>query len=126
MLIYSGTENFVSVICASIPVLRPLWSRILRREASSSGGSRPFRSYEMDRISKDPENALGSSYTGGRGILETKVFTSNSHDNAVPDNASDETILRDTWEHNHKTGNVVRKTEISVSYSGDGPNTRRM
>ena len=91
MLIYSGTENFVSAICASIPVLRPLYIRL--RGYGSSGDSYPHRSYQMNGFgSQDAETALGGG--GDReGRMATKIFAGGGDANRVTgDNASEETI----------------------------------
>ena len=115
MLIYSGTENFVSVMCASIPVLRPLYNKVVRGYGSSAeNSSYGKRSYQLSRLgSRDPESALGNSQHGG---METKIYSSRGG-NPLQDNTSEETILRDTKEGAHDSGEVFRHTEISVKYS---------
>ncbi|KAF4988167.1 hypothetical protein FDECE_15164 [Fusarium decemcellulare] len=121
MLIYSGTENFVSAICASIPVLRPLWVRI--RGYGSSGDSYPHRSYQMSRFgSQDPESALAGVDRDGR--MAMRIFTGGRNHNAtvVADNASEETILRDSRKQGDPGIQVYIKTDISIDYSSRSRN----
>ncbi|KAM0543295.1 hypothetical protein ACHAPJ_012379 [Fusarium lateritium] len=116
MLIYSGTENFVSAICASIPVLRPLYIRL--RGYGSSGDSYPHRSYQMNGFgSQDAETALGGG--GDReGRMATKMFAGGRDANRVTgDNASEETILRESKKQREQGIQVFTKTDFSIEYS---------
>lgn len=119
MLIYSGTENFVFCLCASIPVLRPLWSQVVRGYGSND------RSYQLSDYnnSKDAEragNSKGLSGSNGPGP-ETRIYASAFR--GETQNGSDETILRpgDTdsnknHPHAHAT-EVLCSTEVSIQYS---------
>ncbi|KAI5459432.1 hypothetical protein BGZ63DRAFT_361102 [Mariannaea sp. PMI_226] len=110
MLIYSGTENFVSAICASVPVLRPLWVKV--RGYSSTDGSYGQRSYKMSRFgSQDPENALGGSK------IATRIFAGGRGVETLDDNASEETILREVRGKGNPNAQVLCHTDISVDYS---------
>ncbi|CAM1511889.1 Fc.00g094020.m01.CDS01 [Cosmosporella sp. VM-42] len=117
MLIYSGTENFVSAICASIPVLRPLWIKI--RGYGSTGDSYPQRSYQMSRFgSQDPESALGDRDRDG---MATRIFAGGRDFNtATADNASEEAILRETKGQSDSGIRVFMKTDISVNATSRG------
>lgn len=127
MLIYSGTENFVSVLCASIPVLRPLWSKV-RHGYYGSDGQSGDRSYEMGRYArsgrsdgKDRETPL--KMRPDHSVLETTIYTGTNYD-TKGDNASEETILRETNEQQGK-GEVHYRTEVSVQYSNAGESLPR-
>ncbi|KAL8383413.1 hypothetical protein RB595_006932 [Gaeumannomyces hyphopodioides] len=64
VFIYSGTENFVSIVCTSIPVLRPLWHKVLgytTADKSSSSDSYRLRSLR----GKDPEAGPGGGASDG-------------------------------------------------------------
>lgn len=116
MLIYSGTENFVSAMCASIPVLRPLWVKV--RGYSSTDNSYAKHSYHMDRFgSHDPENTLGDGGTKREGMA-TMIFAG-GRDKGSKDNASEETILRDARGLSDAGGAqaVLCRTDISVNFS---------
>jgi hypothetical protein len=126
MLIYSGTENFVFCLCASIPVLRPLWSAVVRGYASSR--DRSYQLSDMQNGSTDAEramgrsgrsgstgNRLGGSRLGGSNAPgpETRIYASAFGEG----NGSDETILRDENGNAPKTMEVVRSTKVSIHYS---------
>lgn len=116
MLIYSGTENFVTIMCASIPVLRPLYMKIRNRSQSeSTDASTSHGSYKMKRFgSKDPEAVIT---VPSRGVLETKIYSSSRRQEATDDNASEETILRDSKAQNAQSNEVYYHTEITRNYS---------
>lgn len=113
MLIYSGTENFVSVICASIPVLRPLWIKARGYESSDDGSGK--RSYQMSRFgSHDAEAALERK---SHGHMATRIFTGGRHEGSNVDTGSQETILQETNRDKGDGAQVYCRTDISVSYS---------
>lgn len=116
MLIYSGTENFVSALCASIPVLRPLYTKI-RHGYGSNDGSFPNNSYHLSvyNNSQDAERAL-RGHPSGAG-LETRIYAGEF--NGVADNASEEEILREA--KTGKNGDVSVETKVSVNYSERKP-----
>lgn len=96
-------------MCSSIPVLRPLYVRIKygSKGDSSSGNS---KSYNLPQYGSR-KYALGSNNgVGQRSGNHRAVITYNK------DNASDETILRDTKMDNDMSGGIKRTDEISVSY----------
>ncbi|KAF4960745.1 hypothetical protein FSARC_10374 [Fusarium sarcochroum] len=120
MLIYSGTENFVSAICASIPVLRPLYIRL--RGYGSSGDSYPHRSYQMNGFgSQDAGTALGGVGGDREGRMATKIFAGGRDAHRIsPDNASEETILRESRKQREQGIQVFTKTDFSIEYSNGG------
>ena len=124
MLIYSGTENFVTVMCASIPVFRPLYMKLRNRtQTSSTDASASHGSYKMKRFgSKDPETIIS---VPSRGVLETTIYSSSGRNDAGNDNASEETILRDSKAQNGQGGEVYYRTEITRNYEDVGDNQGR-
>lgn len=144
MLIWSATENTVTIMCASIPVLRPLYVRFRygsKGDSSGSGsagaglsggaaGGRRNSSYKLPlygnnssaRRHRDKAYTLGSSAGEEEGDLEhgatkTTIKTGpDQHNNRTvitynADNASDESILRDT-RITQGTGTAVGTTGI--------------
>lgn len=118
MLIYSGTENFVSALCASIPVLRPLYSK-LRHGYGSNDDSFPSRSYHLSVFnnSNDAERAL-RGHPSGAG-METRIYAGEFA--RAADNASEEEILGEA-KSSQKDSNVNVETKVSVNYSKRSPN----
>lgn len=116
MLIYSGTENFVTIMCASIPVLRPLYMKLRDRSQNESTDESAGRGgYKMRRFgSKDPEAVIS---VPSRGVLETKIYSSSKRQDAANDNASEETILRDSKAQDVQSNEVYYHTEITRNYS---------
>jgi hypothetical protein len=113
MLIWSATESCVTIMCSSIPVLRPLYVRL--RYGKDGKGSSPgntdyklpmygsARKYGKISISGPDHSTLTSSC----GPYPKTVISYNTR------NTSDETIIRDP------TG-IARTDEISVSYEQFG------
>lgn len=118
MLIYSGTENFVTAMCASIPVLRPLWSKVRHgyygsNSASAKQGYELGGRYGPSAGSKNLEGALAPNH----GIHEARIYTGGRKYDIENDNASEETILRESNAQSHKNNEVYCRTEISVNYT---------
>ncbi|KAH9886350.1 hypothetical protein F4778DRAFT_477734 [Xylariomycetidae sp. FL2044] len=104
MLIWSGVESVVTMMCSSIPVLRPLYVRLVHGSQygsyGKSGKSGDSTGDKLRLKSLDNSAPKGPSH-------RVKV-------SAPPNNSSDESILRQTtWEHE---GGIQRTDEISVSY----------
>jgi hypothetical protein len=123
MLIYSGTENFVFCLCASIPVLRPLWSQV--RGYGSSGESYQLSDHHGSRDPERAKNSNGLSGSNGPGP-ETRIYASAFRDDTH--NGSDESILRQGNDDSIKNQpqvhgrEVLCSTEVSVKYSQRGGN----
>ncbi|KAJ5280940.1 hypothetical protein N7478_006312 [Penicillium angulare] len=119
MLIWSATESCVTIMCSTIPVLRPLYIRVRYGKDgkdSSTGGS----SYKL------PMYGSGQKYSSSRhygqlsksgfdsSVVETKGFSDHmatvKHSRS---NNSDDTILRNA-------AGIERTDEISVSYEAFG------
>lgn len=113
MLIWSATESCVTIMCSSIPVLRPLYVRVRYGKDGKSGssGNTPYklplygsgRKYGKLSISGPDNSTLNSD---GSPYQKT-VISYNTR------NTSDETIMR-------SPGGIARTDEISVSYEQYG------
>ncbi|KAK7755354.1 hypothetical protein SLS62_002580 [Diatrype stigma] len=109
MLIWSATESLTTLICSSIPVLRPLYARI--KYGSKGDSSNKSNTYDMPHYGSR-KYALGS-HGGGPKSGNHAVISYNK------DNGSDETILRDARMGRAMTGGIQRTDEILVSFSKD-------
>ncbi|KAM0353182.1 hypothetical protein ACHAPY_002187 [Fusarium culmorum] len=109
MLIWSATESTATIMCSSIPVLRPLYVRF--RYGSKGDSSGENSSYKLPMYG----NHSGKKYgTGSR----TDAPAGPSHQTVIAfnaNNASDESILRDTKTQN-AGGGITRTDEVSISY----------
>jgi hypothetical protein len=116
MLLWSSSEICLTVICACIPVLRPLYVRIAygSRGDSSSGTSYPLDEYSQSKkgSSVEKKNSAGSRiYMGpGASVLQTTV-------NMADDNASEETILREC--HKYSTPSSMGDMESGIKRTHD-------
>ncbi|CAI7624748.1 unnamed protein product [Penicillium glandicola] len=112
MLIWSATESCVTIMCSSIPVLRPLYIRVKygKDGNSSSSGNTSYKlpMYGSGRKwGKFSKSGLESS-TDERGPTFHTTVMKNS-----AENASNENILRGA-------AGIERTDEISVSYEQFG------
>ncbi|KAF2119517.1 hypothetical protein BDV96DRAFT_642538 [Lophiotrema nucula] len=95
MLLWSSTEVLMTIICACIPVLRPLYVRLKYGSHGDSSGGRSHPLNDFDKKSsgmgsKAQSGAGSKVYMGpGEGVLRTTV---KYHET---DNASEESILRE-------------------------------
>jgi hypothetical protein len=134
MLLWSSTEVLATIVCACIPVLRPLYVRIAHGSKGSSSG----RTFPLGTYSKSGKKSSGGfpSIGGGKGsrdtgeriymgpgasVMETTVKMGS-------DNASEESILREAnSQHAQMHGlpiqnfDITRTDEIRVesSYKAD-------
>ncbi|OQE38459.1 hypothetical protein PENCOP_c008G06352 [Penicillium coprophilum] len=108
MLIWSATESCVTIMCSSIPVLRPLYIRVKygkNGKSSSSGNT----SYKLPiygngrRRGTFSKSGLESSVDERSSTYHTTVMKNSA------ENASDEHILRGA-------AGIERTDEISISY----------
>ena len=114
MLIYSGTENFVSSMCASIPVMRPLWIKYVRKYESEDD-SHGQGSYKLSDHSTDPERGHRRNVSDGEegaGGHKTHIYAGRSVFQSM-DNDSDEAILEEA----NGQREVYCKTDIQVDYA---------
>ena len=109
MLIWSGTESTVTIMCSSIPVLRPLYVRI---KYGSKGDSSGNGSYSLPKYGsrKYAQGSAALDDMEPKGVSHQAVVTYNSN------NASDESILRATKANDgtNPNGGAIRKTEEYV------------
>ncbi|KAL1596447.1 hypothetical protein SLS60_009093 [Paraconiothyrium brasiliense] len=132
MLLWSSTEVFTSIICACIPILRPLYVRIVHGSKYGLGSSgRASHSYPLkeyaengypqsrkDAASGMSSRGYASTSAGGKGVgvgVTTKVRMGS-------DNVSEESILRETklpiQGYDGEDGAGIRRTdEIVVTSS---------
>ncbi|KAF1967959.1 hypothetical protein BU23DRAFT_481807 [Bimuria novae-zelandiae CBS 107.79] len=118
MLLWSSTEVFATIICACIPILRPLYVRIVHGSAYGLGSSDRPTSYPLNKYARGGKAGLGSSkrsmgrsavYAGagasGTGLVRTTVRMGSA-------GVSEESILREM------NGEGIRRTdEIRVTSS---------
>ncbi|KAI5927226.1 hypothetical protein F4810DRAFT_649833 [Camillea tinctor] len=121
LLIWSATEGLVTIMCSSIPVLRPLYVRVkYGSKGDSSSNSRgyplpeygPNSKHNTNNGLKNPSNSHNNVYIGpGKSNYRSEV-------DAAPGNSSEESILRGIRVDPSKPMGGIQKThEISVSYS---------
>ncbi|CAI7629589.1 unnamed protein product [Penicillium bialowiezense] len=113
MLIWSATESCVTIMCSSIPVLRPLYVRVKYGKDGKSSSSSGNTSYKMPmygsnrKWGKFNRSDLESSGEPDDISYQTTVMKHG------PRNSSDENILRGA-------AGIERTDEISVSYEQCG------
>ncbi|CAG8185244.1 unnamed protein product [Penicillium salamii] len=109
MLIWSATESCVTIMCSTIPVLRPLYVRIKYGKDGKSSSSSGNTSYKMPmygtnrKWGKFSKSDVESSAEPDEISYQTSVMKHG------PRNSSDENILRGA-------AGIERTDEISVSY----------
>jgi hypothetical protein len=116
MLLWSSSEVCLTVVCACIPVLRPLYIRIKygSRGDSSGKGSYPLKEYTKSKNSRVAGTAQSENkiYMGpGASVLQTTIRMGS-------DAASEETILNavnnNTWD---SEAGIKRTRDITVTTS---------
>jgi hypothetical protein len=110
MLLWSATESTVTIMCSSIPVLRPLYVRF---RYGSQDESSHDNSYKLPMYGNHSDRKYGNG-----SIPSKEINGGPSHQTVVSynaNNASDESILRDTKKQNDISG-IRRTHEVSVSY----------
>lgn len=120
MLIWSATESTVTIMCSSIPVLRPLYVRF--RYGSKGDSSGANSSYKLPMYGNNSAKKYGLGSTAG---VEAKATP--SHQTSITynaNNASDESILRDTKALENMSGGIKRTDEVSISYAAYAKQTR--
>jgi hypothetical protein len=100
MLLWSSSEICLTIICACIPVLRPLYVRIVYGSRGDSSGASGGRSYPLNEYSTSKKDSVGKGYIkhGSKGSRVYMGPGSSALQTTVKmggDNASEETILRD-------------------------------
>ncbi|KAI0595397.1 hypothetical protein F4775DRAFT_605054 [Biscogniauxia sp. FL1348] len=110
LLIWSATEGLVTIMCSSIPVLRPLYVRV--KYGSKGDSSSNSRGYPL------PEYGPNSKHNTNNGVKNTANSNNNnvyigpsksnyrSEVNASPGNSSEESILRGIRAGPSKSGSM--------------------
>jgi hypothetical protein len=113
MLIWSSSEVCLTIVCACIPILRPLYVRLKygSRGDSSGKNSYPLNDYSKSKDSRRyVENPSSSNkiYMGpGGSILQTTIRMGS-------DTASEETILHGTNNHTWDSETGIKRTRDVV------------
>jgi hypothetical protein len=103
MLLWSTTEILVTIICACVPVLRPLYIQLRHRshnDSSSGGRSYPLKDYDAKKHSSGTFGS-GARPKGSKGTDTNKLYLGPRASALQPtvqmgsDNASEESILRE-------------------------------
>lgn len=109
MLIWSATESTVTIMCSSIPVLRPLYVRVRYGSKGDSSSGQNDNSYKLPMYG----NQSARRYSlGSKSIIE--ITDEPSHRAVITyngDNASDESILRDA-----QVEGIRRTHQVEISY----------
>ncbi|KAF2623176.1 hypothetical protein BU25DRAFT_442785 [Macroventuria anomochaeta] len=103
MLLWSSSEICLTIICACIPVLRPLYVRIAYGSRGDSSGASRGRSYPLNEYtqSHSKKGSIGNKYFRKKGSARSRVYMgpgASALQTAVKmdsDNVSEETILRE-------------------------------
>ncbi|KAJ3538562.1 hypothetical protein NM208_g5860 [Fusarium decemcellulare] len=115
MLIWSATESLVTIMCSSIPVLRPLYVRFkYGSKGDSSGASGANSSYKLPMYGNHSGRRYGQGSTAG---IEQPAPSHQTQITYNANNASDESILRDTKAQYGISSAIKRTDEVSVSYT---------
>jgi hypothetical protein len=131
MLLWSSTEVLVTIICACIPVLRPLYVRIMYGSRGDSSGGRSYGRKGSNNMIIE----LGHN-SGGHSKLKSDI-SSGGHRRgpsigtgpALKKNTSEESILRDDVDGDRVTGfegwgeGIKRTDEIVLSSTTGRPGT---
>lgn len=113
MLLWSSSEVCMTIVCACIPVLRPLYVRVKygSRGDSSNKDSYHLKEYSKSKSSRGDNSQPGNKiYVGpGESVLQTTVRLGS-------DNASEESILRGC---NEPRGNMNTWEDLSRKEAKD-------
>ncbi|KAA8622941.1 hypothetical protein PtrV1_04247 [Pyrenophora tritici-repentis] len=107
MLLWSSSEVCLTIICACIPVLRPLYVRAVygSQGDSSAKNSYPLKGYLKSKSSRgengSPPNTMKIYMGPGGSLLQTTVAMGS-------DNASEEMILRGSIEQRYIAENMAQ------------------
>lgn len=123
MLIWSATESLVTIMCSTIPVLRPLYVQFKygsQGDSSANTGNNKS-SYNMpmypNRSKYGTGSRFGNSVSAGTDLPSEGGRHQATVATAYPiGNDSDESILRSTRAENMADLSIKRTDEVSVSY----------
>lgn len=106
MLIWSSSEICLTIICASIPVLRPLYVRIAYGSYGDSSTASGGRSYQLNDHSHSKKGSGAGHRYAKKGSTSSRVYVGSGTSalqttaKMASDNASEETILRECHKYN--------------------------
>ncbi|KAF1930581.1 uncharacterized protein M421DRAFT_377119 [Didymella exigua CBS 183.55] len=118
MLLWSSSEICLTIICACIPVLRPLYVRIAYGSRGDSSGASGGRSHPLKDYSHSKKGSFGKTH-GLRGSAKSRVYIGQGESalrttvKMGSDNASEETILREC--HKDNIPERARDDEMGVA-----------
>lgn len=130
MLIWSQTEGIVTIICACIPVLRPLYVQI--RTGTKGENFNGCQSYPLNEapgkdrrakynLSRSKSCPFPGIYTGNRGDeFETSISHQTQADSSSSEESTNCTVRApNAQQGNQHPGSIQMTTEfdVSVSYS---------
>ncbi|ATZ45203.1 hypothetical protein BCIN_01g00250 [Botrytis cinerea B05.10] len=122
LILWGSSELLVAIVCACIPVLRPLYTRLRGQTKSSDEGSGPYPNksggksgggYVLSSLRRDEFSANERGRVGGRSNYNTQADSERSERGM--DNGSDESILREAWRFG-----IKETVEVDVSYGREG------
>ncbi|KAF1364275.1 hypothetical protein EJ07DRAFT_98561 [Lizonia empirigonia] len=117
MLLWSSSEICLTIICACIPVLRPLYVRIVYGSRGDSSTGSAGRSYPLNECSHSKRGSLGKNFPkkgtiGSRVYVDAGTSALRTTVKMASDDASEETILREC--HKYSTPKRVRDDQIGL------------
>ncbi|KAF7856285.1 hypothetical protein EAF04_009813 [Stromatinia cepivora] len=116
LVLWGSSELLVAIVCACIPVLRPLYKRSCgqtkqsdERSGPNRSGSKLGRGYALSSMRRDEfaANETGEGASNSQNDAQGDV----ERGAAGLDNGSDESILRDAWRYG-----IKETTEVHVTY----------
>ncbi|KAF7914011.1 uncharacterized protein EAF01_000417 [Botrytis porri] len=122
LILWGSSELLVAILCACIPILRPLYKRLRGQTKSSDEGSGPYPKksggklgggYALSSLRRDEFSANERSRAGGKSSHNTQVNSQRSAPGM--DNGSEESILREAWRFG-----IKETVEVDVSYGREG------
>lgn len=140
---YTSSELMVTVICISVPTLRPLWQKALRMQSSayqygtgdhfdsSRYGRGTSKKQTLRSVDDGPDGAFGMENLGTTNVIKGKgmidVTTNVTAYSPTPmgskntdhssDNGSDTEILGDNQQHQAYGDGIRRTRQVTVTYT---------
>ncbi|TVY43173.1 hypothetical protein LOCC1_G003191 [Lachnellula occidentalis] len=114
-VMWTMSELTLTIICVSIPALRPLYNRVTGGSSSGGGGAGPYyQQSDTTKLGTGTGTGTGNFKMSSIGKDDTKQYDieiGTGHNKDV-DNSSDDFILHDT----NKLEGIQRHTEITTTY----------
>lgn len=108
MVVWSGAELCITLLCIGVPVLRPLYKVVMKRGSTGNSGN-------PDSAARNQSYRMNS--------VNNRVFAGNSMDTEAnargytKNNTSEERILGPEYKDNK----IVATREVTVSYAQEAP-----